>query len=827
MGNSLRATRWATRLVVSAVLVAGLTVAFASSASASLLPDGSDASTPTIWSGQADYDAGATVTLWGAGWQPGEAVHVHVNDDQGQTWSYDADVTADENGDLTASFTLPDSFIAVYRVTATGDTSGTTTTTFTDGNAGLHLTSPETATSMSVPFTRFSDSNCTPGNSVDTPDSPATVNNPGPGVNIGPSGSNSIRVGTPTAAGFTFTGWTFGNNNSDLGTPAGSNPCITLNPGSGKDIYAHFTSANHTPAIAANTGTVNVNESSIASNTGTWSDADSGDSVTLTASAGTVTKSGTNASGTWNWSFGTTDGPAQTQQVTITATDNHGASSFTTFQLNVANVAPTGTLTNSGPITEGGSATVSFTGAADVSSVDAASLHYAFSCTGADLSGVAYASASTTNSATCSFLDNGSYTVTGVIVDKDGGRRTGSTVVQVTNANPAVTAPSDQTANEGAATTFTLGSFTDPGPDSPWAVDVNWGDGSSHTTFNAATTGSLGSRSHTYDDNGSYTVTVKVTDKDGGSGTRTFVVTVANVAPTGTFSNDGAVGEGSSFHLSLTSPSDPSSADTTAGFTYAFDCGDGSGYGAFGASSSTTCATTDNGARSVRAKVKDKDGGTTEYTSTVTITNVAPTATFSNDGPVDEGSSFHLSLTNPSDPSSADTTAGFTYAFDCGDGSGYGAFSAAHTATCPTSDDGTRNVKASIRDKDGGTTEYTGTVTVSNVAPTATFSNDGPVDEGSSFHLSLTNPSDPSSADTTAGFTYAFDCGSGYGAFGAAATATCLTSDNGTVRSPPRSATRTVAPPSTRAPLRFRTSHPPRPSATTARSTRARASTSR
>ncbi|HEV8452363.1 MAG TPA: PKD domain-containing protein [Gaiellales bacterium] len=757
------------------MLVAGLTFAFASSASASPLPDGSGASTPTIWSGQADYDAGSTVTLWGAGWQPGEAVHVHVNDDQGQTWSYDADITADDSGDMTVSFTLPDAFIATYGVTATGATSGTATTTFTDGNVGLHLTSPETASSMTVPFTRFSDTDCSAGASVGTP---VTVPNSSGAVNVGPSGASSIQVGTPTAAGFTFTGWTTGTNSKDSGTPTANNPCITVTGGSGQDIYAHFTSSNHTPTIASNTGTVNVNEGSTASNTGTWSDADSGDTVSLTASIGTVTRS----SGTWSWSLPTTDGPAQSQSVTITATDNHGASSFTTFQLNVANVDPTGTLTNGGPITEGGSATVSFASAADASPVDAASLHYAFSCTGADLSGTTYSGASTTNSAGCTFPDNGSYTVTGVIVDKDGGRRTDSTVVQVSNASPSVTAPSDQTANEGAATTFTLGSFTDPGPDSPWAVEVNWGDGSSHTTFNVTTTGSLGTRSHTYDDNGSYTVTVKVTDKDGGSGTSTFAMTVANIAPTATFANDGPVGEGSSFHLSLTGASDVSSADTTAGFTYAFDCGDGTGYSAFGASSTASCATTDDGTRSVAAKIRDKDGGTTAYTDTVTVRNVAPTATFSNDGPVDEGSSFHLALTSPSDASSADTTAGFTYAFDCGDGSGYSAFAADATATCPTSDNGTRDVGAEIRDKDGGTTEYTDTVALTNVAPTATFSNTGPVDEGSSFQLSLDGAFDPSSVDTAAGFTYSFDCGdnSGYGPFSSSATASCPTNDNDT-----------------------------------------------
>src|SRR5213078_2962955 len=126
------------------------------------------------------------------------------------------------------------------------------------------------------------------------------------------------------------------------------------------------------------------------------------------------------------------------------------------------------------------------------------------------------------------------------------------------------------------------------------------------------------------------------------------------------------VSEGSSFQLSLSAVTDPSSADTTAGFQYAFDCGDGSGYGAFGGTNSASCATTDNGVRSVKGKVKDKDGGTTEYTGSVTVNNVAPIATFNAPASVGEGSSIGLSLTSPFDPSSADTAAGFSYAFDCG-----------------------------------------------------------------------------------------------------------------------------------------------------------------
>ena len=255
-----------------------------------------------------------------------------------------------------------------------------------------------------------------------------------------------------------------------------------------------------------------------------------------------------------------------------------------------------------------------------------------------------------------------------------------------------------------------------------------------------------------------------------------------NVAPTATFTAQSPVNEGTSFNLSLTSPFDPSSVDTTAGFQYAFDCGDGSGYGAYATSNSQSCPTADNGLRGVKGKVKDKDSGETEYTGSVTANNVAPTATFTAQSPVNEGTPFTLSLTSPLDPSSVDTTAGFEYAFDCGDGSGYGAYATSNTQSCPTTDNGTRSVKGKIKDKDSGETEYTGSVTVENVAPTATFSAQSPVNEGTSFNLSLTGPFDPSSVDTSAGFQYAFDCGdgSGYSAYAASNTQSCPTTDNGT-----------------------------------------------
>jgi len=95
---------------------------------------------------------------------------------------------------------------------------------------------------------------------------------------------------------------------------------------------------------------------------------------------------------------------------------------------------------------------------------------------------------------------------------------------------PNVTAAANQSGDEGTEKSFDLGSFSDPGAESSWSVDVNWGDSTAHTTFTKSSAGSLGSKPHTYVDNGTYTVTVKVSD-DAGNGSATFTITIGNLAP--------------------------------------------------------------------------------------------------------------------------------------------------------------------------------------------------------------------------------------------------------------------------------------------------------
>jgi hypothetical protein len=124
-----RATRGGAFLGLLLLVAAGLLLAVPSALSSS--------GPPTISSDQADYAPGSTVTLAGANWQPGEAVHIVVNDNLGQTWSYSTDLTADSGGGFTNQFQLPTSFIASYLVTATGPESGSATTTFSDSAAQL------------------------------------------------------------------------------------------------------------------------------------------------------------------------------------------------------------------------------------------------------------------------------------------------------------------------------------------------------------------------------------------------------------------------------------------------------------------------------------------------------------------------------------------------------------------------------------------------------------------------------------------------------------------------------------------------------------------
>jgi PKD repeat protein len=428
--------------------------------------------------------------------------------------------------------------------------------------------------------------------------------------------------------------------------------------GNGQIAVTFDALANAAPQLAADAPSVTVAEGMTATNSGSWSDPNLADILNLSASVGSITTLGTNAGGTWTWSYSASDGPADSQTVTITADD--GTTSTTImFDLVVTNVSPTADLDNDGPIDEGSSASISFSNEFDPSTADTtAGFHYSFDCSGVDDLAGTYADAGTATSTTCTFTDNGSFMVHGRIFDKDNGYTQYSTLVTVSNVAPSVDAGEDASIDEGS--TFTgSGDFSDPGADT-WTATVDYGDGSGVQALTLAADQTF-ALSHTYADDGVYTVTVTVSDDDGGTGSDTVEVTVSNVAPTPDISDEPASSpEGTQITLGG-SATDPSSIDTAAGFTFTWGvtkngAPHGSGQTSLSPEPSSSFSFTpdDNGTYEVTLTATDKDGDSDSTTVTITVTNVAPTITSSTFS-FNPFSGVVSSMVSWTDPGSADT----------------------------------------------------------------------------------------------------------------------------------------------------------------------------
>src|SRR3989442_33587 len=406
-----------------------------------------------------------------------------------------------------------------FYVTASGETSGLAAQTrFTDGT--VKVMSAPAGVTFTLTWTIFSTTACT---GTVTSSGTATVGSSGGAVfskNVGTTESIKLEAAATSIQGGAFASWS---------GPAGTFTTDPLNPRiicvsgafSGNQQYtATYSAPNTPPTVAANNASVTVNEGQTASNTGTYSDPNTGDNVTITASVGTVTKTGTN-SGTWSWSFSTTDGPTQSQTVTITANDGQGGVANTTFSLTVNNVAPTvatPTVTPE-PSAEGSSATASASFSDPAGAADAP-----FTCTVnyGDGSG---AQAGTVSGSSCNgpshtYADNGAYTVTVAVTDKDGGTGSNSTTHGVTNVAPTVATPTvaPEPSAEGSSATAST-SFSDAGTQDTHTCTVAWGDASLPTAGTGSGTNGAGGRtaSHTHTHNGAYTTAGAGTDKEGGT----------------------------------------------------------------------------------------------------------------------------------------------------------------------------------------------------------------------------------------------------------------------------------------------------------------------
>ncbi|MHC4594215.1 MAG: PKD domain-containing protein, partial [Planctomycetota bacterium] len=202
------------------------------------------------------------------------------------------------------------------------------------------------------------------------------------------------------------------------------------------------------------------------------------------------------------------------------------------------------------------------------------------------------------------------------VTDNNGASGGDSLAVIVNDLGPTAALVGDTVLDEGQSGSFDANGSTSS-PDAIVLYEWDW-DYDGVTFVASGDTGAT--HSHTWLDDGPYTVAVRVTDDDGSTDIAKLAVIVNNVAPTVNAGPDKTADEGDVVNFSG-SFTDPGLADT---HTIEWDFGD-----------STTAVGTltpshvyaDNGIYTVTLTVTDDDGASTNDTLAVTVNNIAPTVT--------------------------------------------------------------------------------------------------------------------------------------------------------------------------------------------------------
>ncbi len=432
--------------------------------------------------------------------------------------------------------------------------------------------------------------------------------------------------------------------------------------------------------------------------------------------------------------------------ISVTASDDDGGSTTETTAVTVNNVAPTLDLLGDDEVNEDATYTLNLGAVTDPGSDTVTD----YIVNWGDGSQDTYA---VNGDVAHTYADPGNYVISVDLVDEDGiFAEVASKDIRVDEVivdNPSIDDGGDAVIDEGSvfSRTITFTDADDTGGDG-WTYSVDWdNDGTPEENGSIAAGVNGFDISRNYPDGpSSSTVAVTVTDGDGESDTKTFDVTVNNIAPTLDLLGADTVDEGDTYTLTLANLVDPG-VDTVS--SYAIDWGDGSSE-IVTSLGDVAHVYGDNADVTIRVTATDEDGSY-DFSKSLRINNVAPSLGLALSATaIDEGGAVTLTITG-SDP--AGDSDPLSYDIDWGDGSTEMVTAAtltngeiAHTYT--DDEDGPVNatdytISVTASDGDGGSTTETTAVTVNNVAPTLDLLGADTVDEGDTYTLTLANLVDP------------------------------------------------------------------------------------
>jgi PKD repeat protein len=299
------------------------------------------------------------------------------------------------------------------------------------------------------------------------------------------------------------------------------------------------------------------------------------------------------------------------------------------------------------------------------------------------------------NNAEHTYEADGLYVVTLILTDAFGAMSVHNILVTVLNYPPTADAGEDVTVNEDATVQFHgLGSDPGGGP-----VEYSWTLGDGQTATGSDPT-------HSYTKQGTYTVTLTVTDSDGLTASDTCSVTVLNVVPTAGLTSDHQTEEGEVIAFyGVTSTDTPSDLPL---LTYGWSFGDGG----TATGISVSHAYSDEGTYTVVLTVTDDDGASDTTTMTVPVDNAAPVASITSVSCDRDPILPNDNVTFVGTGTDAGTSDTLTFAWVFGDGATGSGTSVVHAYTAA----GMYTVRFTVTDDDGGTDTATTTVTVTSTS---------------------------------------------------------------------------------------------------------------